>query len=537
MKFLTSADRSRAETLFAINEVNPFLPERVELERRLLGPHFIPYGSDGLQVSEVPGINPNVPRLRESAEALLRRARSKLKEIGPSREVSSRELELYENATLFTLYYRWYQQLNELAQVSELTRPLAEGSRGVEGGEVRGGEVKVPWYSRFREEAREALRPGGRRLALDFGPPHLLALFFQIARAFHQIHANILGRSGATIHLRAAVWQSIFTHDIRRYQRNVYRHMRDLSTLVTGPSGTGKELVARSVGLSGYIPFDEKRRTFATSTAERFLPLNLSALSPTLIESELFGHKSGAFTGALGNRRGWFEVCQPHGTVFLDEIGEISPEIQLKLLRVLQTRTFQRLGETRARTFDGKVVSATNRDLGKAIAQGSFRVDLYYRICSDLIVTPSLSEQIDGSMDELRVLALFIARGLVGDEAANLADEVVDWVETSLGRDYDWPGNFRELEQCVRNVLIRREYRPQIASSTEAKDDLRSQMSRAFERGERSAEEILRSYCTLVYAEHGSFEGAARVLGLDRRTVKAKVDPEILRRLLGSSEP
>ena len=532
MALFTPADRDRAESLFALNEANPFLPERVELERRLLGPDFLEEGSPRAPLRELPRVNPNFGRLLESAEALLQRARTRLDELGTGSVVADDELELYENAAIFTLYHRWYDELSELARAAELA-PAGEGP-GDEGA-AEHGVVDVPWYPRFRDEARDALRPGGRRLPLDLEPAHLLALFFQVARAFRQIHSHILGTSAAAVCLRAAVWQSIFTHDIRRYQRSVYRHMRDLATLVTGPSGTGKELVARAVGLSGYLAFDEKRRRFATSESERFLPLNLTALSPTLIESELFGHKRGAFTGALGDRRGWFEACPAHGTVFLDEIGEISREIQLKLLRVLQTRTFQRLGDTSTRAFRGKLVSATNRDLEEAMAQGRFRDDLYYRICSDRIVTPSLAEQIDGSMDELRVLALFVARGLVGDEAGELADEVVRWVETSLGRGYAWPGNFRELEQCVRSVLVRREYRPRLGGAAGGPgDDARRSLSRAFTDGERSADEILRSYCTLVYAERGSFDGAARVLGLDRRTVKAKVDPELLRRLRGS---
>lgn len=533
MPLFAPADRSLAETLFAINEANPFVPERLELERRFLGPVFVDVGSARSRVPDVQesqGVSPNSARLLEGAEGLLGRARGRLDELG-SRRVATDELELYENAAFFTLYYRWQERLTELAR-AEAARPAPTAERAEDG---KGQGLGVPWYPRFREQALAALRPGGRRLALDLEPALLLSFFFQIARAFHQIYSNIIGRSDAAVRLRAAVWQSIFTHDIRRYQRSVYRHMRDLATLVTGPSGTGKELVARAVGLSGFLPFDEERKSFAAAASERFLPLNLTALSPTLIESELFGHKRGAFTGALGDRRGWFEACPAHGAVFLDEIGEISQEIQLKLLRVLQTRAFQRLGETAPRTFRGKLVSATNRDLEDAMARGTFREDLYYRICSDRIVTPSLAEQIDGSMDELRVLALFVATGLLGEEAVDLADEVVERVETSLGRDYPWPGNFRELEQCVRNVLVRREYRPRVAGPEGGHgDDARAELALAFERGEKSADEILRGYCTLVYADRGSFDGAARVLGLDRRTVKAKVDPEILRRLRGA---
>src|SRR2546429_7883924 len=177
----------------------------------------------------------------------------------------------------------------------------------------------------------------------------------------------------AAARLRAAVWQSIFTHDIRRYQRTLYERMGDFTTLITGPSGTGKELVARAVGLSRYVPFDPKTSTFAEDFAGSFYAINLSALPPTLIESELFGHRRGAFTGALQDRRGWLEVCPPRGTVFLDEIGDLDASIQVKLLRGIQTRTFQPLGDTQDRHLHGKLIAETNRLLSTAILGGSFR--------------------------------------------------------------------------------------------------------------------------------------------------------------------
>src|SRR5262249_20140703 len=162
----------------------------------------------------------------------------------------------------------------------------------------------------------------------------------QVRRAFHFIYRNILGESAPAVRLRAAVWESIFTRDIRRYRRSLFRRMGDVATLIVGPSGTGKELVARAIGLARYIPFDPDREAFVEDYAGAFYSLNPSALSPTLIESELFGHRRGAFTGAVEDRIGWLEACRPLGTVFLDEIGELDPAIQVKLLRVLQTREF-----------------------------------------------------------------------------------------------------------------------------------------------------------------------------------------------------
>ncbi|MBM3227173.1 MAG: sigma-54 factor interaction domain-containing protein, partial [Candidatus Tectomicrobia bacterium] len=279
-------------------------------------------------------------------------------------------------------------------------------------------------------------------------------------RAFQHIFRYLIGGSMAAARLRAMVWQSIFTHDMRRYRRTLYTHMGDFTTLITGPSGTGKELVAQAIGLSRYIPFDVATLTFRASFAGSFHALNLSALPSTLIESELFGHRRGAFTGAVQDRQGWLEVCQAYGTVFLDEIGDLEPAMQVKLLRVLQTRMFQPVGDTTSRHFRGKLVAATNRDLAEAMQQGHFREDLYYRLCSDIIVTPSLAEQLQESPEVLRALLLFLAQRLVGDDAAALAQEVEAWILAHLGPDYAWPGNIRELEQCLRNVVIRQDYRP-----------------------------------------------------------------------------
>ena len=454
MALFLPRDRDTVEAFQAIDYANPFLPERVELERGILGAAYTEIGAARSRLPDAPGLSPNYEPLLARAEALLEGARVKLSR--SSARATETELERYEDLALYTLYHRWIERLAAL----------------VDGASSSTGQVRVSWYEEFEREALAALRPGGRRLPLDFEPEHLVALLFQVAQSFHRIYANILGTSSAAVRLRASVWQSIFTHDIRRYQRALYRHMADVSTLVTGPSGTGKELVARAVGLSMYLPFDAKARSFEASESERFLTLNLSALSPTLIESELFGHKRGAFTGALESREGWFELCPPQGAVFLDEIAEIDPEIQVKLLCVLQTRTFQRLGDSVSREFCGKIVSATNRDLTLAMNEGRFREDLYYRICSDRIVTPSLAEQVAGSMEELGTLAVFIAQNLIGDEAPALAVEVVEWVDQHLGADYAWPGNFRELEQCVRSVLIRKEYWPEARQPRDAHGSL-----------------------------------------------------------------
>jgi DNA-binding NtrC family response regulator len=316
---------------------------------------------------------------------------------------------------------------------------------------------------------------------------------------------------------------------MRRYQRTYYSRMGEFVTLITGPSGSGKELVARAIALSRYLPFDVQTRTFDQDPAELFHPVHIAALSPTLVESELFGHRKGAFTGAVQDRRGYLDTCPAEGAVFLDEIGELAPEIQLKLLRVIETRMFTPVGDTRPKRFLGKLIAATHRDVPDMVGRGEFREDLYYRLCSDLVVTPSLREQIDDSPDVLPDLVRYMAKRHGGEEANALAAETIDWISKHLGAGYRWPGNYRELEQCVRNFIIRREYRP--ARPRAAAEDLFAPARL----GELTAEELLIRYCTLVYAKEGSYEAAARKLALDRRTVKAHIDPAMLQKIACSA--
>jgi DNA-binding NtrC family response regulator len=501
-------ERALAAGLAALAHQNPFLPERVERERALLGSDYVEIGpAMAFQPSGI-DVGVNTSALLARGERLFAAVQPRFAALAPA----PAERELYEGFALFLLYHRWAEALAELVAGEDERAPL-----------------RVPWYARFREDCLATLRPGGVELPSRFEPAHVLALFFQVARAFRQVFGNLVGSSPAAIRLRAAVWQSVFTHDIARYQRALHRRMADVATLVTGPSGTGKELVARAVGNSGYLAFDEGTRAFESEPGALLLALNLSALSPQLIESELFGYKKGAFTGALADRAGWFEACPAGGAVFLDEIGECAPEIQVKLLRVLQTRRFQRLGDTRAREFHGRLISATNRDLAAELAAGRFREDLFYRICSDRIETPTLAEQVNGDAAELARLVAFVAGRQAGEEGAALARETMAWIEQTLGLAYAWPGNFRELEQCVRSVLVRKRYEPPARPARAPGEELVARL-RALE---LTAEELLSAYCTLVYAHEQSYDAAARRLGLDRRTVRAKVDPALLARLGG----
>jgi len=209
----------------------------------------------------------------------------------------------------------------------------------------------------------------------------------------------------------------------------------DSTVLVTGETGTGKELVARAI---------HKRSSRA---ARAFVSVNCAAIPPGLISSELFGHERGAFTGALQRRLGRFELANG-GTIFLDEIGDLSPELQLALLRVLQEREIERVGALRAIKIDVRVVAATNRDLAAAMASGDFRSDLFYRLNVFPIEMPSLRER----ADDIPLLVSYFV-----DRFAHQAGKTIrriDGTTLDLLGSYAWPGNVRELQNVIERAVI-----------------------------------------------------------------------------------
>jgi formate hydrogenlyase transcriptional activator len=209
----------------------------------------------------------------------------------------------------------------------------------------------------------------------------------------------------------------------------------DSTVLISGETGTGKELIASAI---------HKRSKRSTRA---FIPINCAAIPSSLIASELFGHEKGAFTGALQRRAGRFEAADG-GTIFLDEIGELSYETQIALLRVLQEREFERVGGTQSIRVDVRVVAATNRDLKAAIANGTFREDLYYRLNVFPIQMPPLRERKD---DILTLLEYFVQRF---SRKLGRTFSKIDKRTVELFRSYDWPGNVRELQNVVERSVI-----------------------------------------------------------------------------------
>jgi DNA-binding NtrC family response regulator len=274
----------------------------------------------------------------------------------------------------------------------------------------------------------------------------------------------------------------------------------DSSVLILGESGTGKELVARAI---------HERSTRATRP---FVPIHCGALPREVLESELFGHEKGAFTGAVGAKPGLMELADG-GTLFLDEIGEMETESQVKLLRVLETGTFFRVGGTRPRQIDVRLVAATNRDLAEAIRAGEFRQDLYYRINTIAVQLPPLRER----PDDIALLARHFVEASVAYGAKRLAPPALAALEA-----YAWPGNVRELLHAIERAVI-------LSKGAEiGPEDLPAEVvgvSRpAAPAAGASLETMERQHIVATLRQVGGHRGkAAALLGIDPKTLYRKI--------------
>jgi transcriptional regulator with PAS, ATPase and Fis domain len=226
------------------------------------------------------------------------------------------------------------------------------------------------------------------------------------------------------------------SHAVQKICDIIKKVSRSASTvLILGESGTGKELVASAIHLN------------SARAAGPFIKINCAALNDNLLESELFGYARGAFTGAYADRAGKFEAASG-GTIFLDEIGDISPAMQAKLLRVLQEKEFERVGETRTRKSDVRVICATNRDLSEMVDAGEFRLDLYYRLNVLSVYLPSLKER----RDDIAGLVNFFIRKY--NERENREIKGVSEEVMAKLKNHEWPGNVRELENVIEAAAV-----------------------------------------------------------------------------------
>jgi DNA-binding NtrC family response regulator len=339
--------------------------------------------------------------------------------------------------------------------------------------------------------------------------------FYQLRRAYTFIDSALIGASPCMDQLRRSLWNNVFGCDRRVYERYLWNRMEDFSTLLLGETGSGKGAAAAAIGRSVFIPFDPVGNHFQYPCADTLIAVNLAEFPESLIESELFGHRKGAFTGAVEDHQGVFARCSPYGSLFLDEIGDASLSVQIKLLRVLQERCFTPVGSHKPQRFSGRVIAATHQSLTELRQQGQFRQDFFYRLCSDTITVPPLRQRLAETPAELELLVQALLKRLLGENSAEAADLVLSALRRDLPSDYAWPGNVRELEQAVRRILLTGHYSGEpvpIASAPE--------LWRQMQAGTVDARSLLAHYCALLYQRSGHYEEVARQTGLDRRTVQ-----------------
>jgi len=280
------------------------------------------------------------------------------------------------------------------------------------------------------------------------------------------------------------------------------------TVLLTGDSGTGKELIAQAV-------HQQSGRSGA------FVPVHCAALPATLLESELFGHEKGAFTGASERKKGRFELAE-RGTLFLDEIGEIDQSVQVKLLRVLETRTFERVGGTESVSTTARIVAATNRDLRKMVNEGTFREDLFFRLFVVAIRLPSLLER----PEDIPVMVHHFIEEFAKDAGKNV---------TSISEDamnilctYKWPGNVRELRNCIESMVVLS--REKIIQANSVPLHIRESTDpgiskRIFSPSTLNLEENEKLLIIKALDEsEGNKSKAAQILGISRRTMHRKLN-------------
>ena len=356
------------------------------------------------------------------------------------------------------------------------------------------------------DTAITALKEGAQEyIVKPCNPEEISLLVDRIIKVKNLQRQNILLRKKLTRQYR---FHDILSKNPKMY--DIFQLIRDIASLkstvlIQGESGTGKELVARAIHYSG----DRAKKPF--------ISVSCAALAETLLESELFGYEKGAFTGANSQKKGKFELADG-GTIFLDEIGDISPKLQMDLLRVIQEKMFYRVGGSQELKVDVRIIAATNKDLLKAVNAGQFREELFYRLNVINIQIPPLCER----REDIPLLA----RHFIEQLAHELEKNVTDITENAMRMliDYNWPGNVRELENtieralvtCKTNVLSEEDF-TFLSKTRERKESWSVPTDQSLQNVEKLVIEA-----TLRRLD-GNMKETAIVLGIDRSTLYEKI--------------
>lgn len=465
---------------------NPFGETRDDLDLAIGG---AAPGSSGEEI-----LASVLSRVAAQVESLHRRGLADLNRMDGNRR------EVLRRFCLFHVFHRYVDHFDQLIQAQ-----LREGDKPCRVSFARQALEELAGYGLGEQEAERAF-----------------AVFYQLRRAFYFIKNGLVGTSASMKTLRRHLWDCVFTHDIRWFEAGLWDKMEEFSILLLGETGTGKGAAAAAIGRSGFIPYDADRNGFSESFTRNFVAINLSQYSEGVLESELFGHKKGSFTGAVENHEGLFSRCAPHGVIFLDEIGDVCIPVQIKLLQVLQERVFYPVGSHEPKRFSGRIVAATNRPLDEMLLNGKFRDDLYYRLCSDVVTIPPLRLRLTEEPAELDHLIGAILCRIAGQPVFAREQLLVKKVlKRDLGQDYDWPGNVRELEQAVKRIILTGRY--QGVGREKSGGDAAERLAAEMRAGSLNMEELLAAYCGLLYDNYGTYEEVARRTQLDRRTAKKYV--------------
>lgn len=468
---------------------NPFSSERDDLDRKIINEWLPKEASEKLEFEKIANFS----------KLVLKDLMANKKDFS---DFSPKQILILQDAALFVVFHKY----------------ITEFDRYIEAQNNAPGAVLELSFA--NDIIYDLEHYGFRKLAA-----HYIAIFFQMRRAFYFISNYVTGVSAPVRELREKLWRTIFTSDSRQYISVLFDKMESYSVLLLGETGVGKGQSAAALGRSAYIPFDLKTKKFVANFLDVFISANISEYPQTLVESELFGHKKGSFTGALEHHSGLFGQTHANGVLFLDEIGELEIPLQVKILRVLQDRFYSPVGSHEKKRFSGRLIAATNANVNEKVEQGLFRSDLYHRLASDIIQIPSLRERFADEQKEKRLLVSRIVSRLLGQADSNQEQRIAEIIDLKVAKNYQWPGNLREFEQVIRRIVLHGESWEYVPLELPS---LGQQFNSSFSQEglpnwrflQCTADELMVHYARSAYQELGSYEKVAQKLNVDWRTAK-----------------